>query len=1503
MKRALPLRALAVAAVIIVVVACGTEAPSNLASLASAVIDGSGVQPALQGIDEGSTASWTGSVALVDTVDGDPNYLAWDFDGNGTDEQILCDEDGGTTSVPSCQGTHCGFTSGSFSAATSFTTGFDPRAVVKGDFNRDGKLDLAIANEAAFTVSILLGTGTGSFGLKTDFATTGRPSEIATGDLNADGNADLVTANGIDGTVSVLLGTGSGSFGAPAGLTAGSFPSSVSIVDLNANGVLDLVVTNGGSDSASVFLGTGAGSFGAKTDFVTGDAPSDGAVGDVNRDGRLDLVTANTNANTLSVLLGTGTGSFGAKTDFATGIIPVFVAIGDFDGNGNPDVAVADFSSASVSIHLGTGTGSFGPKTDYPTVNNPAWIAIDDFTGDGKLDLAVSHSSVSSVAIFSGKGNGAFNPAVNFATGANPVAVTTGDFNADGKPDLVTSNFGPDTISVLLGSGAAPLATANLGAKTDFATGTSPRGIALGDVNADGKPDLAVANIFSDAVSILLGTGSGSFGAATNFTTGVNPYAVAIGDLNADGRPDLAVANNASSSVSVLLGTGAGSFGAKTDFAVAAGPVSLAIADFNRDGKLDLAVTASTANVVSILLGTGTGTFGAKTDFVAGGAPFSVAVGDVNRDGAQDLALANLTGNTVSILLGNGAGSFGAKTDFATGTAPFSVALADLNADGALDIAVSNNSVSSISVLLGTGTGSFGAKTDFAAGSGAAALALGDVNRDGKLDLAVTNANTTTASILLGTGTGSFGAKTDFTTGSTPIAIALGDVNGDGKLDLAVANQASSTASILLGTRPGEARNWSCPADENQYYDDSKGTGFGPFFKWSAELSVGTTTSPVFTIVRDVSVFNVEPFLVDVTAVSPVAEGNLTTVEVTWLDPGFNDAFAVTIEWGDGTPDSILAVPAGTFVGNAVHLFPDDGNYVVTAYVQDDEGSGLGNPGQDSVSVLDIAPVITSVITNAPVAAGSAATVWVNVQSSQGDSVVYDFDWDGNGTFGDVGDVIGSSSNVSSFVQVSPAFVTVNVQARDDDGNIAIGQVDVEWTAAGGGGNNPPIAADDTIGPTNEDTPLTVSVASLLANDTDPDGAGDPRIFSAASHGENGSVVVVGGNLTYTPDANANGADTFTYTVHDAAGASSTATVSVTVSAQNDAPIPVPDAFATLENAQIAIAGASLRANDTDPEGTALTVTAVGSPVNGAVMLVAGNAIFSPNGFFNGAASFSYTVSDGALTANATVTVDVLPVNQAPGMPALSSPLPGSTVGTLTPSLTVINATDIDAGAVLTYQFQVDTSAAFGSATLQDSGPMAEGIGNTAFTTATLFENTAYSWRVRTSDGSLTSDWTAPATFFVDTNNQPPTAPLVVGPAGDALLQGEQPALTVENATDPESNVLSYTFEIHEGTAAGPIVFTESGIDEGSDGRTTWTATGPLNRGSTYVWFARATDSFGAIGPPSAEATFTIYDDPPTKSSGCGCDLASANPSALPPAGPVAAMIALVLVAWRRRLM
>jgi hypothetical protein len=365
--------------------------------------------------------------------------------------------------------------------------------------------------------------------------------------------------------------------------------------------------------------------------------------------------------------------------------------------------------------------------------------------------------------------------------------------------------------TVLFGPGRA-FAALNFASAVNYRTGgATTNSVAIGDLNGDGKRDLAVAN--GAGVSVLLGTGSGSFRGATNFAGEPGANSVAIGDLNGDGKPDLAVANSDSNDVSVLLGTGSGSFGAATSVGYynSSQPNSVAIGDLNGDGRQDLAAANNFTNDVSVLLGTGSGSFGALATFGADVGPDSVAIGDLNGDGRKDLVVANNQPNqsagTVSVLLGTGSGSFAAATNFAAGRQPQQVVIGDLNRDGNQDLVVPNGGSRNVSVLLGTGSGSFRAATNFVTDAGPdsytpRSAAIGDLNGDGRQDLAVANDFKNDVSVLVGTGSGSFGAPTSFGVHLGPLSVAIGDLNGDGRPDLVAANDESNDVSVLLNVAP-----------------------------------------------------------------------------------------------------------------------------------------------------------------------------------------------------------------------------------------------------------------------------------------------------------------------------------------------------------------------------------------------------------------------------------------------------------------------------------------------------------------------------------------------------------------------------------------------------------------------------------------------------------------------------------------------------------------------------
>ncbi|CAF4880835.1 unnamed protein product [Rotaria sp. Silwood1] len=504
----------------------------------------------------------------------------------------------------------------------------------------------------------------------------------------------------------------------------------------------------------------------------------------------------------MAVLLGNDDGTFQAQRTFSTGVgsYPIWVAVGDFNNDTRPDIAVANFGSNTVGVFLGNGNGTFAAQMTFSTGvgSYPISVAVGDFNQDTRADIAVANYGSNTVGIFLGNGDGRLTAQSIFSTGAlsAPHAVAVGDFNNDTRLDITVANNGGNNVGVLLGNGDGTFT-----AQATFSTGTgsTPTSVAVGDFNQDTRPDIAVANLGSNTVSVLLGNGNGTFLAPRTFSTGANfgTYVVALGDFNNDTRLDITVANNAGNNVGVLLGNGDGTFAAQTTFSTGTGsnPTAVAVGDFNKDARLDITVANYGSNNVGVLLGNGDGTFAALVTFSMGAlsGPYAMAIGDFNQDTRCDITVANYGGNNVGVLLGNGDGTFQAQTTFSTGmgSSPISVAVGDFNQDTRPDIAVSNNGGSNVGVLLGNGDGTFQAQRTFSTGADSApnGVAVGDFNNDTRLDIAVANYNGNNVGVLLGNGDGTFQTQTTFSfgTGSAPVSVAVGDFNHDARLDIAVA--------------------------------------------------------------------------------------------------------------------------------------------------------------------------------------------------------------------------------------------------------------------------------------------------------------------------------------------------------------------------------------------------------------------------------------------------------------------------------------------------------------------------------------------------------------------------------------------------------------------------------------------------------------------------------------------------------------------------------------------
>ena len=556
------------------------------------------------------------------------------------------------------------------------------------------------------------------------------------------------------------------------GTTVGNDPRMVATGDLNGDGVPDALIVNRAADNVSVRLGIGTspGNFTspAPPEVAVGTGPTAIVAADFNHDGKLDFAVTNIGGGTVTVRFGNGNGTFGnTPTTLTNGLVaPIFLDAADFNRDGNLDLVVIDaLALQAVVVFAGNGTGGFGVPTTFgaPGLNQ---VVAADLDRDGAVDIAVADGTLSGgVKVFPGSGGGAFAAPILFPGVGPSLGLAVADLNRDGRLDLVETSPGAGRVVVHLALSAGGFAPA-----TAFPAGASPQLPAVADLDRDGNADLAVPDgaVGSTDVRLLYGDGTGDFPIASSFVLALSPppavsqpVAIAIADWNHDGRPDLGVVANVGTFFETFLNTfgiacGNTSFGPATR--AFPGPeelMSAATADFNGDGKLD------------VVIGSNSGVANTK----------------------------------LYVELGNGYGGFGAPATFPNSATGFAiVATGDLNNDGKPDAVVGAGGF--VRAFLGTGTGSLvGNAPTATTGSVPGSLALGDFNGDGKADVVVTLSLTSTLNVMLGTGGGGLNPPTALLLTGTTGTVTTGDFNGDGKLDIAATG--GTTIHVFLGNGDG----------------------------------------------------------------------------------------------------------------------------------------------------------------------------------------------------------------------------------------------------------------------------------------------------------------------------------------------------------------------------------------------------------------------------------------------------------------------------------------------------------------------------------------------------------------------------------------------------------------------------------------------------------------------------------------------------------------------------
>ncbi len=847
---------------------------------------------------------------------------------------------------------------------------------------------------------------------------------------------------------------------------------------------------------------------------------------------------------------------------------------------------------------------------------------------------------------------------------------------------IATANFANSFAPVVMDGNFEPSATANFFAPANYTVGTSPKSIAVGDFNLDGRLDAAVLNTSSTNISILLGNVAGGLSPAPTPTIPVGstlPTTIVKGDFNGDSVLDLATGNR--NNCSIFIGNGNGTFTLRPLVTVTY-PNFIVTGDFNNDTHLDLATANRSSNSVTVLLNNGFGNFTPQIASSVGTTPNSMATGNFNADTFLDLVVANEGSNTLTVLYGDNAGGFTTSplltinsTVIVNGSSvaakPLSVVAEDFDRDGKTDLAVGvSASPRSINVLLNDGSGGFGNATTFPVILGVPSstvirsLVAGDFNFDGFKDLAAATEGGNKIAIVLGNGAGGFGAASFLETHNPVIAstspqyITTGDFNADGRTDLISANAAVNNVSVFINS----ARIPDVSLTKVHNGDFS--TGFQGTYTLTVS-NTGTGATVGTTTVTDTLPAGLSFVAGDGTNWTCSAAGqDVTCTTSEPIQDGESSSITLTVDIASAAAPSVTNTAS---VANSGEL-----------------NNSANNSASDTAAV-NTPPVSNDdqITTNEDI----SANISLVSTDANNDALTYSIASPSNGTLSGTIPNLTYTPNPNFNGADSFTFRTNDGKANSNTAivNVTVNPVD-----------DAPIATND-IYVVAEDDALEVTAPGILINDTEADGSTlTAQLVTTTPEGT--LVLNPNGSFTYTPPANFSGTETFTYTAFDGTLPSNTATVTITYDAVNDSPEAANQSVSTNEDIALAI---TLVANDVD--NTDLTYTVLTNPTKGTLSGTAPNLTYTPNANYFGTDSFTFKASDGNSDSNtATVNITINPVNDAPvALNENYSVNDGDTLTVPATSGVLINDSDLENNPLVAV---LVTQPANGSVTLNPDG-------------------------------------------------------------------------------------------------------------------------------------------------------------------------------------------------------
>ena len=696
------------------------------------------------------------------------------------------------------------------------------RGITKGDFDNDGNLDVVTtaytsgAGQKRFYFQ--KGLGNGKFGTATGYCTSGNlPQDIKSADFNNDGNLDVAFANQTG--VYIYHGQGNGLFDSITSLTLTS-GKYLALGDFNEDGAMDVVATSANSQF-TLFRGTlGNPTLFTSSVFTTSSSIQNMEVADMDGDNHLDVVSYTGSGIYISRNNNGSLGNFFTGTAVSTtGTTAADLTLCDIDNDGDTDVVASNKGSNNISVMKNNGSGTLTFHALYTTEAGPDGIDNFDINQDGFKDIVVTNMGASTITVFFGSSGGVLNLYQTAQASGNPRALVVGQFTSDTYADIVTAQNSGPYINSFIGNNSHNYLQTNL-----FDIAASPSSAFPADFNGDGNQDVAITHSGLNSVQIYLGNGAGNFTTGATLSTGTTPVYIIGEDLDNSGSMDLVVVNNGSNNISVFYGTGSGTFSAGTTYSVGTTPVQAKIGHLNGDAFADIVVSNSGSSNISTLIASGATSFNTAIPTTTNATPYAVLITDYDLDGFNDVLVGHNANTQLLRFKGDGTGSLTANGNVGTGTATYAfitaLEAADLDGDGDNDVIVGRSGDIGKTAVPGTTTGSATGNTPgimnatlIPGVSGAiSGIKIVDVNNDGKLDVlgVFNNGGTSVGALTVATAT-NFGINAGYVLTPTNVGfaseidasgLAAADFNNDGLVDVIVPNKTSNSFTLHLNTTP-----------------------------------------------------------------------------------------------------------------------------------------------------------------------------------------------------------------------------------------------------------------------------------------------------------------------------------------------------------------------------------------------------------------------------------------------------------------------------------------------------------------------------------------------------------------------------------------------------------------------------------------------------------------------------------------------------------------------------